>query len=129
MGQFSGNDSDPIEPLGVPCPTGGGEDGDGSGGGDDRAGLDDIDNDGNTDEDDQDHTGDDDEVEVSISLTATSSIPVGSSVLAEYQKLATGKISLELDADDLPAGTYNVVVNGTVLGPISLNADDDRADD
>ncbi len=91
---------------------------------DDRNDSDD-DNDGKTDEDDEDHTGDDDEEEVSISLTATSNAPAVSTVLAEYQKLATGKVSLEIDADDLPAGTYNVIVNGTVLGPLVLTEDDD----
>jgi hypothetical protein len=85
---------------------------------------DDDDNDGNTDEDDQDHIGDDDEEEVSISLTATSNAPAGSTVLAEYQKLATGKVSLEIDADDLDAGTYSVVVNGAVLGPLVVSLDD-----
>lgn len=85
----------------------------------------DDDNDGNTDEDDNDHIGDDDETEVSVSLTANPAAPAGSSVLAEYQKLAGGKVSLEIDAEELLVGSYNVNVNGTVLGPLVVTVDDD----
>jgi hypothetical protein len=100
------------------------DDGDSHGDRDD----DDDDNDGEADEDDPDHRHEDDEQEIEISLTAQPAAPAGSRCRVKIQRMATGKIELEIDARDLPAGAYEVVVNDSVLGALQLEPDDDRTE-
>lgn len=88
----------------------------------------DDDNDGQSDEDDLDHHGDDDELEVELHLTATESAPSGSTVLTKVQRLATGKITLEFDARDLLAGTYDIIVNDQIIGPMQMVVDNNRTE-
>lgn len=99
-------------------------DGDGVGNRDD----DDDDNDGDTDEDDLDHHADDDELAVEVYLTPTAAAPSGSRSRVEVQRMATGKIELDVDARDLAAGSYDVVVDGQVLGQLVMILDDDRTE-
>lgn len=88
----------------------------------------DDDNDGHSDEDDLDHHGDDDELEVELHLTATEDAPSGSTVLTKVQRLATGKITLEFDARDLAVGTYDILVNDQIIGPIQMVVDNNRTE-
>ena len=89
---------------------------------------DDDDNDGELDEDDADHPHEDDELEVEVSLTAQPAAPKGSRSRVKIQRMATGKVELEIDARDLPAGDYEVVVNDVVLGALKMKVDDDRTE-
>jgi hypothetical protein len=100
------------------------DDGDSRGDRDD----DDDDNDDVADEDDTDHRHEDDEREVEVSLTAQPAAPEDSRSRVKIQRMATGKIELEIDARDLPAGDYEVVVNDVVLGALKMEADDDRTE-
>lgn len=100
------------------------DDGDSRGDRDD----DDDDNDGRHDEDDTDHRHEDDELEVEASLTAQPAAPDDSRSRVKIQRMATGKIELEIDARDLPEGDYEVVVNDVVLGALKMIADDDRTE-
>lgn len=89
---------------------------------------DDDDNDGDFDEDDLDHHGDDDEVEVELALTPSANAPSGSRMDMSLQRLATGKIQMEIHARDLAAGTYDIVVNNQTIGPIVIIADGSRTE-
>ncbi len=88
----------------------------------------DDDNDGVSDEDDSDHHGEDDEQSVEVNLTAQPAAPGGSRSRVELQRMATGKIELTIDARNLPVGTYDVVVNGTLLGPLVMEQDGNRTE-
>jgi len=68
-------------------------------------------------------------LEIEISLDRVSA-PSGSRVRAKIQRMATGKVELEFDgrADTgtMPEGAYQLVVNGTTIGDLVLEADGDR---
>jgi hypothetical protein len=98
--------------------------------GDSRRDRDDADddNDGDSDEDDLDHRQEDDELEVQISLSGTEAAPKGSRARVKIQRMASGKIELEVDARDLDAGAYEVVVDGTVLGTLAMERDGKRTE-
>ena len=89
---------------------------------------DDDDNDGTSDEDDADHHQEDDELEVEISLTPQAAAPEDSRSRVKIQRMATGKIELEIDARDLPAGAYEVVINDVVLGSLTMKQDGNRTE-
>lgn len=84
---------------------------------DDRMDSDD-DNDGSDDNEDSDHHQEDDEQEVQISLTKQAAAPSGSRVRVKIQQMASGKTELELDGRDLPAGSYDVNVDGILIGQL-----------
>ena len=84
---------------------------------------DDDDNDGNFDEDDLDHHQESDELEVQVSLMAEPTAPKGGRARVKIQRMATGKIELEVDGRDLPIGEYEVVVNDVVLGSLKMTGD------
>lgn len=89
---------------------------------------DDDDNDGDFDEDDLDHHQEDDELEVQVSLMAEAAAPKGSRARVKIQRMATGKIELEVDGRDLQVGEYEVVVNDVVLGNLVMTGDDKRTE-
>ncbi|MEO5715238.1 MAG: hypothetical protein ABIT37_17295 [Luteolibacter sp.] len=103
-------------------------DGDGKG----RARDDDDDGDGTDDsadsDDDNDKISDDDENEIELSLAATPDAPAGSRVRAKVKLSPGGKIELEFDGRNLAAGDYDVVVNGQVLGTLSMIDDKGRTE-
>ena len=84
---------------------------------------DDDDNDGDTDEDDADHHGEDDELEVEASLNATANAPDKSRSRVKIQRMATGKIELEIDGRDIGLGSFDVVLDGTVIGQLVMEGD------
>ncbi len=81
---------------------------------------DDDDNDGDDDSDDGDHHDEDDEQEVEISLTKAASAPADSRCRVKIQRMANGKVDLELDGRDFPAGAYDVTVDGTLIGQLQM---------
>jgi hypothetical protein len=85
---------------------------------------DDDDNDGDFDEDDLDHHQENDELEVQVSLMAEATAPKGSRARVKIQRMATGKIELEVDGRDLQVGEYEVIVNDVVLGNLLITGDD-----
>ena len=89
---------------------------------DDRDDFDD-DNDGISDEDDSDHHPDDDEIEVEVYLTAGSAAPADSRVQVKVQKMAYGEIEFEVDAENLPVGNYELVIDGVSRGILPLESD------
>lgn len=86
----------------------------------------DDDNDGDADEDDDDHRGEDDEMEVEVSLTREAAAPSGSRLKAGIERTSTGKIKFTLEGSDFPAGVYNVVVDGTLIGSLTMVASGDE---
>lgn len=102
-------------------------DGDGKGRGRD----DDDDGDGADDDvdDDDDNDGiDDDSGELEIGLKASVDAPAGSRVRAKISKSLSGEIELEFDGRNLAEGTYDVVVNGTKIGELEMEADKGRTE-
>ena len=85
---------------------------------------DDDDNDGNFDEDDLDHHQENDELEVQVSLKAEPTAPKEGRARVKIQRMATGKIELEVDAGDIQVGEYEVIVNDVVLGNLLITGDD-----
>ena len=85
---------------------------------------DDDDNDGDFDEDDLDHHQENDELEVQVSLVGEAAAPKGGRARVKVQRMATGKIELEVDADDIQVGEYEVIVNDVVLGNLLITGDD-----
>ena len=83
---------------------------------------DDDDNDGAQDNDDGDHHDEADEQEVQVTLTREAAAPAGSRSRVKIQKMATGKVELEVDARDIPAGAYDVTVDGILIGQLSVAA-------
>ena len=103
-------------------------DGDGKGRSrDDDDDGDDID-DSRDDDDDNDGSSDDDENEVEISLTSTATAPSGSRARAKVKLYTSGKIEFEIDGRGLAEGDYDVVVNGQILGALSMIDDDGRTE-
>jgi hypothetical protein len=92
---------------------------------DDRDDSDD-DNDGHSDEDDPDHHPEDDEMEVEVYLSAGPAAPSGSRVKVTIQKMAFGEIEFEIDAENLPAGDYELVIDGVSRGILPLESDDQK---
>ncbi len=86
----------------------------------------DDDNDGDADEDDADHRSEDDEMEVQVSLTREAAAPSGSRLTAKIERMATGKIKFALDGRDFPEGVYNVVVDGSLIGSLAMEASKNR---
>lgn len=104
-------------------------DGDGRGRGRD----DDDDGDGRDDDsdDDDDNDGfddDDDTGEVEIGLTGTTDAPVGSRVRVKIRKLLSGEIEFELDGRNLVEGSYDILVDGKLLGQLVMEDDDGRTE-
>lgn len=77
---------------------------------------DDDDNDGVGDIDDADHVGDDDESEIELNLGRLSAAPNKSEAKAKFRRLATGTARFKVEADDLDAGSYEILVGGTSRG-------------
>ncbi len=92
---------------------------------DDREDSDD-DNDGIADEDDPDHRPESDEVEVELYLTAGSAAPAGSRVKVKVQRMAFGEVVFGIDAEDLSAGDYELVIDGVSRGILALESDGDK---
>jgi hypothetical protein len=86
-----------------------------------------IDDSGDHD-DDNDGLSDDDESEVEVRLSATAAAPSGSRVRAKVKQHPSGKIELEFDGRGLAAGDYDVVVDGQVLGTLSMIDDKGRTE-
>ncbi|GAA5484573.1 hypothetical protein [Haloferula sargassicola] len=82
---------------------------------------DDDDNDGDRDEDDGDHHDEPDEMKVVEMLASSPAAPAGSRVRLELKRMATGKIRIEVEGEDLAAGTYDVLFNGQRLGPLVMH--------
>ena len=74
------------------------------------------------------HHPDDDEMEVEVDLTPGAGAPTGSESEVEIQRLATGKIILKINACDLPAGSYDIVIGGIVRGPLVLVDDGEQTE-
>ncbi|MFM2197629.1 MAG: hypothetical protein RLZZ505_1061 [Verrucomicrobiota bacterium] len=89
---------------------------------------DDDDNDGDTDEDDVDHHGEDDEIEVQISLTPTVNAPNGSRCRVKIQRMATGKIEMDIDGRDFGTGSFTVVLDGNPIGQLTMQGDAEKND-
>jgi hypothetical protein len=89
---------------------------------------DDDDNDGDTDEDDVDHHAEDDEIEIQISLSPTINAPNGSRSRVKIQRMATGKIEMEIDGSDFGTGTYTVVLNGNPIGQLLMEGDAENSE-
>ncbi|MDB6069274.1 MAG: hypothetical protein JWL81_445, partial [Verrucomicrobiales bacterium] len=100
------------------------DDGDSKGNRDDM----DDDNDGDSDEDDADHRQEDDEMEVEVNLSRQAAAPSGSRVQVKIQKMASGKVQFALDARDLPAGSYSVVIDGAPIGNLVMILDGNRTE-
>ena len=98
------------------------------GDGEDDRNDDDDDNDGETDEDDLDHHPEDDELEVEADLTPGANAPAGSMSQVEVQRLATGKNVLKIEARDLSAGNYDILVGGVVRGTLLLIDDGEHTE-
>lgn len=81
----------------------------------------DDDNDGIHDLDDADHQDESDEVEVDTSFTPTASAPPGSSATMSLKLMGSGEGRFSIDAADLVAGVYDIVVAGIVRGTITLD--------
>ena len=94
---------------------------------DDRMDSDD-DNDGSDDNEDSDHRHEDDEQEVQVSLTKQAAATSGSRVRVKVQQMASGKLELEMDGRDLPAGAYDVTVDGTLIGQLNFIADGNESE-
>ncbi len=97
------------------------DDGDSRG---DRSDEDD-DNDGTDDNNDSDHHPEDDELEVEISLNREAAAPSDGRCRVKIQRMATGKVELELDGRRFPSGAYDVTVDGTVIGQLLMNNEDE----
>ncbi|MEZ5276068.1 MAG: hypothetical protein R3F07_06800 [Opitutaceae bacterium] len=82
---------------------------------------DDDDNDGLHDEDDLDHHPEDDEHEVEMALTAQAAAPSGSRVRVKVQQMAFGETKFEVDGRGLPAGDYQIVVDGISRGVLTMS--------
>lgn len=106
------------------------DDCDGDGKGRDRDDDDDGDNIDDVEDDDDDNDGfDDDEVsEIEVGLTPTAEAPTGSRVRVEIKSFPGDQIELDLKGRGLAAGSYDVVVNGVVLGQLVMEEDDDRTE-
>ncbi len=83
----------------------------------------DDDNDGEDDNNDADHHEEADEQEVQITLTKTANAPSGCRAQVKIQRMATGKIEMEVDGRDFPAGAYDVTVDGTLIGQLNMIQD------
>jgi len=83
----------------------------------------DDDNDGEPDEDDIDHRPEDDEIEVEIELSRQSAAPSGSEVKVKIQRMAFGDTEFEIEAEDLPVGNYDIVIDGVVRGVLPVVQD------
>lgn len=81
---------------------------------------DDDDNDGVTDEDDGDHHAESDEQEVQVSLTRQPAAPGGSRCRVKVQQMTTGKIKFEIDGREFPAGSYDVIIDGVIVGTLPM---------
>ena len=81
---------------------------------------DDDDNDGEEDNNDTDHHQEDDEQEVQITLTKSANAPSGCRARVKIQRMATGKIEMNVDGQDFPAGAYDVTVDGTLIGQLNM---------
>lgn len=90
---------------------------------DDNDDGDDLDDDLD-DDDNGDGYDDDDLAEIKTPLTATASAPAGSLVTMKVTQYPTGGIELEFEGRNLAAGNYDVVVNGQVIGQLSMEDDD-----
>ena len=103
-------------------------DGDNKGRSKDRDDDGDGDDDDDDDDDDNDGYSDDDENEVEVSLSATVDAPEDSRVRAKVKQYTNGKIELEFDGRGLAAGDYDVVIDGQVLGVLSMIDDKGRTE-
>jgi hypothetical protein len=97
-----------------------GRDDDDDGDGDDDDSDDDDDNDGISDGDDFG--------EVEIGLTRSEAAPSVSRVRVKIGRSPSGEIELEFDGRNFPAGTYDVVVNGSKIGELEMVDDDGRTE-
>lgn len=104
-------------------------DGDGKGRAKDRDDDGDGTDDSDDDDDDNDGASDDDENEVQVRLSATTDAPSDSRVRAKVKLLPSGKIELEFDGRGLAAGDYDIVVDGQILGELSMIDKKGRTDD
>ena len=120
----SGDLDDDTDGDGVPNADDDDSDGDGLSNRDD----DDDDNDGDTDEDDLDHHNEDDEMEVQVSLSPTTNAPNGSRCRVKIQKMATGKIELDVDGRDIGPGSYDIIVDGQVIGQLLMVGDAEESE-
>ena len=84
---------------------------------------DDDDNDGVNDDND-DSGNSDDSGEVEVGLNASAEAPVGSRVQVKINKLLSGEIEFEVDGRGLAVGSYDIVVNGNMLGILTIKSDD-----
>lgn len=102
--------------------------------GDGKGRVEDRDDDGDgipdhlDDDDDNDSLSDDDENEVEARLTATAAAPSGSRARAKIKLLPSGKIEFEIDGRGFAVGNYDVIVDGQILGPLSMINDDGRTE-
>ena len=103
-------------------------DGDGKGRAKDRDDDGDNSDDSADSDDDNDGYSDDDENEVEVPLSATVDAPSGSRLRAKVKQYPSGKIELEFDGRGLAAGDYDVVVDGQVLGTLSMIEDKGRTE-
>ena len=106
------------------------DDCDGDGKGRDRDDDDDGDDldDDNDDDDDGDGIDDDDVAEIEAALKPTDSAPVGSRVRVKVKQLPNSEIEFEVDGRNLAEGDYDVIVNGQVLGQLTMEDDDGRTE-
>jgi hypothetical protein len=108
-----------------------GDDDDCDGDNRDRDSDKDDDGDGVRDDDDDDDDNDglsDDESETELDLTAGSAASDDSRVRLKIKKQLDGKIELDVDARNLSLGDYDVIINGQVLGQLTVVQDGKRTE-
>lgn len=106
------------------------DDCDGDGKGRSRDDDDDGDNidDSKDDDDDNDGIGDDEENSAELYLTKSAAAPIDSRGKVEVEQDANGEVKMKVKGRNLAPGSYQIVVNGSELGSLDMQADGDRTE-
>ena len=88
----------------------------------------DDDNDGEQDDDDTDHHPEDGESEVELKLTLGPGANSESEGKVEVQSFGTGESQFEIELSGVPAGDYDIVIDGVVQGTISAFGEGSEAE-
>jgi hypothetical protein len=88
----------------------------------------DDDNDGEQDDDDLDHHPEDGENEVESELTLGPGANSESEGKVEVQSFGTGESQFEIELSHIPAGDYDIVINGIAQGTITASGEGSEAE-
>ncbi len=88
----------------------------------------DDDNDGEYDDDDLDHHPEDDEEEVEVDLAAGPGANSESEGRVKIQNFGTGETEFEIDIKDVPAGDYDIVIDGVSRGILTAEGEGNEAE-